>query len=414
MAASNEGRLLSRAIRDRDIKPLIERGLDQSWFHDEEHRRIWTFLREHWQTYGEVPTATTVKDNWPTYRMVRVEDSVEYLLDQLVAYRRRGLTVMLLQEAGEVIEEENDHEAALERLAAGLAKLGDEGLRKSSDMDLSDPEQIEADLQEYRDLSRLKGGMRGIPTGFKTIDRATSGLQDGQLITIVATPKAGKSTLALRMAINIMLAKNDTMFLSYEMSNSEQRDRYYAMLAGISHTRLTRGQLTKDERLTLGLSAEKRKETDRLVLVEAANTVSGIAVKIEKHKPRVVFVDGVYLMLDEISGEQNTPQALTNITRNLKRLAQRAEVPIVISTQALEWKTSKRSGVQASSIGYSSSFFQDSDVILGLDYGTEDDPMQRTLKVVESRNCGKVDVEMMWDWETARFEELVDLEEAAA
>ena len=37
-------------------------------------------------------------------------------------------------------------------------------------------------------------------------------------------------------------------------------------------------------------------------------------------------------MIDEQSGEANTPQALTNITRGLKKLAQRFNKPIVIST----------------------------------------------------------------------------------
>jgi hypothetical protein len=46
-----------------------------------------------------------------------------------------------------------------------------------------------------------------------------------------------------------------------------------------------------------------------------------LAANIEQTKPDIVFVDGVYLMLDENTGEMNTPQAITNITRALKRLS---------------------------------------------------------------------------------------------
>ena len=58
-------------------------------------------------------------------------------------------------------------------------------------------------------------------------------------------------------------------------------------------------------------------------LVDAVNgiTVSALSAKIEQCNPDIVFVDGVYLMMDEITGEMNTPQAITNITRALKRLA---------------------------------------------------------------------------------------------
>jgi len=130
-------------------------------------------------------------------------------------------------------------------------------------------------------------------------------------------------------------------------------------------------------------------------------TVSALAAKIEQHRPEIVFVDGVYLMMDEQSGESNTPQALTNITRSLKRLAQRLKVPIVISTQTLLWKM--RGGkVTADSIGYSSSFYQDSDVILGLEE-EETDPEARVLKVVASRNCGPEEALLTWRWDTGCF-----------
>jgi replicative DNA helicase len=133
-------------------------------------------------------------------------------------------------------------------------------------------------------------------------------------------------------------------------------------------------------------------------------TVTGLKSKIEKLKPDIVFVDGVYLMIDEATGESNTPQALTNITRNLKRLAQKENIPIVITTQVLLWKMKKRQ-VSADAIGYSSSFFQDSDVILGLQKQDEEDDTSRELRIVASRNCGPATSDLLWDWEDGRFEE---------
>jgi replicative DNA helicase len=136
----------------------------------------------------------------------------------------------------------------------------------------------------------------------------------------------------------------------------------------------------------------------------SAMTVTGLAAKIEKIKPDIVFVDGVYLMVDEASGESNTPQALTSITRNLKRLAQKANIPIVVSTQVLLWKM-KKGQVSADSIGYSSSFFQDSDVILGLQRQDEEDDSSRELRIVASRNSGPASSDLLWDWEEGKFEE---------
>ena len=118
-----------------------------------------------------------------------------------------------------------------------------------------------------------------------------------------------------------------------------------------------------------------------------------------------MFIDGTYLMFDEITGESNTPQAITQITRSLKRLAMKINKPVVISTQALAWKM-KKGQVSADSIGYSSSFHQDADVIFGLQREDENVDDTRLLRVIASRNSGLSEVSLMWDWNTGAFREM--------
>ena len=205
------------------------------------------------------------------------------------------------------------------------------------------------------------------------------------------------------MAINVHKLGKVPMFQSFEMNNHEQQQRHDAMRAHIDHGRLRRGKLKprEDDRYVAMLN--EMETTQPFHLVDAVNgiTVSALAAKIEQMKPDIVFVDGVYLMMDELTGEMNTPQAITNITRAMKRLAQRIDLPIIITTQTLLWKM--RAGkVTADSIGYSSSFFQDSDVILGLEPVEEDEKI-RLLKVVASRNCGPTETPLTWRWSTGCF-----------
>jgi hypothetical protein len=65
----------------------------------------------------------------------------------------------------------------------------------------------------------------------------------------------------------------------------------------------------------------------------------------------------------------------------------------------------RRGQVSADSIGYSSSFHQDSDVIFALQRQDENDDTSRLLKIVASRNCGPAEIELLWDWEEGKFEE---------
>ena len=403
MAADNEERLLSRIIRTRELTPALEAGVEDSWFFVDENREMWKFLRTHWTKYGEVPSAVTVKDNYPTYRLLAVEDSTEYLVDQLVAYRRRQKAIEVVQSAAEFIAS-GDHDQAIAEMSSGIATIYDEGAGLTADVDLT--KDALGRFDEYLAVKTRPNGLIGYSTGFRTIDEATAGLQPEQLITIIAPPKTGKSVLAMQMAVNVHEDGFVPMFQSFEMSNIEQQHRHDAMRAHIAHSRLTRGKLHLDEEKRYKESLEKMEEMHKFYLTDStsAMTVTGLAAKIEKIKPDIVFVDGVYLMVDEATGESNTPQALTNITRNLKRLAQKQRIPIVITTQVLLWKMKKRQ-VSADAIGYSSSFFQDSDVILGLQKQDEEDDSSRELRVVASRNCGPASTDLLWDWEEGKFEE---------
>ena len=398
MSADNEHRLVSKVIKDREITPALHRGITDAWFLDDDNRKVWSFLKRHYSEYSEVPTVVTVKDHYPNYKVLDVEDSLDYLLDTMVEFRRRLLTRKGLEDAVEFLQD-NNHDAALLAMEQTISRVNESGVLGTHEIDLT--KNTEERYKEY--LAIQNQTFLGIPTGFKDIDEATAGLQGGQLVTIIAPPKTGKSQVALQMAINVHELGKVPMFQSFEMNNHEQQQRHDAMRAHIDHSRLRRGKLLDKENDRYIDMLNKMETEHPFHLVDAVNgiTVAALSAKIEQLKPDVVFVDGVYLMMDELTGEMNTPQAITNITRALKRLAQKIDKPIIITTQTLLWKM--RAGkVTADSIGYSSSFFQDSDVILGLEPVEEDDSI-RLLKVVASRNCPPKETSLTWRWSTGCF-----------
>ena len=211
------------------------------------------------------------------------------------------------------------------------------------------------------------------------------------------------SQIALQVAINVHESGKVPMFQSFEMTNHEQAQRHDAMRAHLNHKQLRLGKLSSVEEDRYGQMLDKLKTSHPFHLVDAVGgmTIDSLVAKAEQLKPDIIFVDGVYLMFDQVTGEANTPQALTNITRGLKRVAQSMKIPVVITTQTLLWKM-KGGKVTADSIGYSSSFFQDSDVILGLEPVENDDKI-RLLKVVQSRNCPPESTSITWSWDTGCF-----------
>jgi len=402
MAADNEVRLISRVIRERHITPLLELGMQPDWFSNPEVKQVYRWLIDHWSRYGEVATAVSVKDEFPTFSILKVEDTLEYLLDRFVKYRRAVKVEDTIQSAAEVLSVSNDHEAALVLIEGKISEIHREGVPGVTDMHLDrNPEDR---MRNYEEMEANSGSLLGLPTGYLKIDEATAGLQGGQLVTVIAPPKTGKSQILLQTAINIHQSGHNVLFQSFEMSNTEQQVRHDAMRSKVSHNRMRRRGLTAPEKKSYaGMLKQMAGLENTFTLSDAMQgiTVSALAAKIDQIKPEVAFIDGVYLMQDEQTGESNTAQALTNITRSLKRLAQRMDIPIVISTQTLLWKM-KSGKVSADSIGYSSSFFQDSDVILGLQEIPEEDEL-RELRIVASRNCGPDSVVLIWRWDTGCF-----------
>lgn len=409
MAADNEHRLVSKVVRDRDILPVLQRGLTVDWFLDDDNAVVWKFVLKHYNEYAEVPTAVTVKDHYPTYKILDVQDTLEFLVDQAVSFRRRLLIRQGLQTSVDKLTS-NDHEGALVAMESTITRVNTSGVTGTNELDLT--KDASARFVEYQALASHT--MLGIPTGFDVIDEATAGLQGGQLVTVIAPPKTGKSQIALAMAIHTHSNGKVPMFQSFEMTNREQQQRHDSIRASVSHARLRRGKLFADEEQRyIDMLNSMDSMNDSFHLVDAVNglTVASLSATITKLKPSIVFVDGVYLMMDELTGEMNTPQAITNVTRSLKRLAQRHDIPVVVTTQTLLWKM--RGGkVTADSIGYSSSFFQDSDVILGLEPVPDYEDL-RNLKIVASRNCAPREVVLTWNWETGCFHEEIKMSSCA-
>lgn len=399
--------LNSSIVRDGDITPVLDAKVTRDFFSNAEDREVFEFILAHWSEYGKVPGTKAIRNNFPTYKLINGKEPYEYYLDEVRRRRKFGLLFETLAEATELLEDE-DIEGAEGILSDGLIRAQ---IEVSELRDTNIVETWERRLETYAEWKKLGRSLRGIPSGFPTVDDGLRGFQDGQLITFVGTPKAGKSWMMLLMAMAAHDFGKRPLFLGFEMTNEEQEARHDALAAQISYTRLLAGTYTNEEYVKLQRALKRRRSGDPFIFAadpEGA-TVSSVASKIEQYQPDIVFIDGVYMMEDEGKDAQprGTPQALTNITRALKRLGQKRSVPIVGSTQVLLWKLNKKRGLDEGAIGYTSSFIQDSDVVIGVETPGEDtnSPIKK-LKVVLARTAPKFEVALHWNWEEMGVQEM--------
>jgi replicative DNA helicase len=406
--ADLEQEMISSLMLTRDFTVVSKFAITDEHFFDPTHAKVFTWIREHHQQYGEVPTPSMLKRNWPTYDLIRVEHNGDYYGAEL---RQQLMHQYLIDTTADLQDAitDRDPEAGYLALARNLELMAPiaSGM---TDEDLT--QTWEARIERYRIARNQKGFLRGLSTGFESIDRVTLGMAGGQFWVLVGLPKTGKSTILLAFAIAVHNHNRRPLFIGFEMTNEEQSTRHDSQLAHVDSLDLMSGRMSReDERLLLSALEPREAMAPFLVSsdVQSATTVSGIAAKIDEHRPDAVFIDGLYMMDDESGEPKGSSAALTNITRGLARLTRLKDIPIIGTTQVLASKVTRSFGITSSSVGYSSSFHQDCHVLVAVEANDTTEDMQ-TLKLLGNRSGPKVDIDILWEWDTSTFEEIVPVD----
>jgi replicative DNA helicase len=209
----------------------------------------------------------------------------------------------------------------------------------------------------------------GVSSGFRELDRLTSGFQPGNLIIVAARPSMGKSALGLCIAANVAVRKGSPVGLfTLEMSKSEVTQRFMCSEAKVESQRLRTGKLAADDWPRLTAACDKLTKAPIYVDDTGSITMMEIRSKTRRLKSRepslgLVIVDYLQLMTSGTTAE-NRVQEVSQISRQLKVLARDLDVPIIALSQlsrAVEQRHDKRPIL--SDLRESGSIEQDADLV---------------------------------------------------
>ena len=265
-------------------------------------------------------------------------------------------------------------------------------------------------------IHEKQDGLRGVPTGFASLDKMLSGLQKSDLIILAARPSMGKTALALdiarRAAVNHQIPVG---IFSLEMSSQQLIDRMLAAESSVDAWRLRTGQLSKDHEF-----AYLREGLDRLSKapifindqagINIMNMRSAVRRMKSEHNLGLVIVDYLQLMTPMRSSDSMVQQ-VTEISRSLKGLAKDLDVPVLALSQLSRAVESRGGKPRLSDLRDSGSIEQDADVVMFIhrdDKQNEnsDKPNIAEIMIEKHRNGPTGRIELFFDDKHTTFREI--------
>lgn len=167
-----------------------------------------------------------------------------------------------------------------------------------------------------------------LPTGFASIDDATFGLHRGTIFTIGARPGTGKTSLCIKIAIQLCQLNKRVLLFSTEFSKTEVYNAIFA-IQGVNAYRLTNRLLTVADRGQLnGLSAAVKGYPVHIVKASSPS-IAEVREAVERIKPDVIIFDHI----QHISTGEKEYTDLSRFTRTLKDIATNYNCAVVVASQ---------------------------------------------------------------------------------
>ena len=277
---------------------------------------------------------------------------------------------------------------------------------------------LKSALARIEDLFNSGGDITGLSTGFTDLDGMTSGLQPSDLVIVAGRPSMGKTSFAMNLVENAVLAqKKPILVFSMEMPAEQLVIRMLSSIGRINQTRIRNGKLEQEDWPKLSAAVSKLKDARLYIDDTAALSPTELRSRSRRIAREnggelgMIMVD--YMQLMQISGSSEGRTAeISEISRNLKAIAKEFTCPVVALSQlnrSLEQRPNKRP--INSDLRESGAIEQDADVIMFIyrdEVYNEDSPDKGTAEIIigKQRNGPIGTTRLAFQGEFTRFENL--------
>jgi replicative DNA helicase len=226
-------------------------------------------------------------------------------------------------------------------------------------------------IKQIEEAGKKPTGVSGVPSGFTSLDKITSGWQNSDLVIIAARPSMGKTAFILSMCRNMAVEFNiPVAIFSLEMSSVQLAKRLLVAEAELPSEKIRSGRLEQFEWDHLLRKTSRLVQSPLFVDETPALSVFELRAKsrrlVSQHGVSLIVVDYLQLMTSPGDGKGNREQEVSNISRSLKALAKELNVPIIALSQlnrAAELRSGDKKPMLAD-LRESGAIEQDADIVI--------------------------------------------------
>jgi replicative DNA helicase len=275
----------------------------------------------------------------------------------------------LIQTASRIVtkgfEQDEDVQSIVDQAEKSILEVSE---KRNSNGFQSIADVLNRTIENIDQLAQNNEEITGLPTGYAALDKMTAGLQKEELIILAARPAVGKTAFALNIAQNVGTKTDRSVAIfSLEMGAESLVNRMLCAEGSIEASHLRTGQLSEEEWRNLIVAMGSLSNASIYIDDTPGIKISEIRARCrklaqEKGNLGLILID--YLQLIEGTGRENRQQEVSEISRQLKKLAKELKVPVIALSQlsrGVEQRQDKRPVL--SDIRESGSIEQDADIV---------------------------------------------------
>lgn len=388
-----ELQILNKVIKSKKMDILLDNNLTQEYFntYDEEY----SFILNHFNKYKVVPDIETVLNKFPSFDVVIVGESDDYLVSTLKEEYQYTKTVPIINKLADLLQV-NSYDA-YEYLQSVLPELSIRDNQIGKDI----ISQARSRFNEYL-IKKENPSQSTIFTGFKELDAIIGGLSRGEeFLVILARTGIGKSWVLIKMLENAWKLGLRVGLIEPEMSYNKVGYRFDTLHGNISNTALLRG---KELEYKSYIDKLVKNKTPFFVATpkdfERGVTTSKLRNFCKQNQLDVLGIDGISYLKDERGnrGDNKTTQ-LTNISEDLMDLSIELNIPIIAVVQSNRGGAEQNSTPQLENIRDSDGIAYNASLVLSLQQKVEGIEMS----IIKNRNGILGKLLYAWDIDKGKF-----------